>query len=95
MPSFVITHGAGKGESVQTFPIGTVVKMVSGVGPLEAKIVAFNEPGMGEPSDPTAEDLATYTLESTPEFQNGRVADSPYDIACEDVHDPMDWQRVS
>lgn len=64
--------------------------MVGGTSPLIAKILKFNRPGEGDPSDPTAEDLATYTMKSTMAGDSGEAWDEP----CEDMHDEGSWRRV-
>mmetsp|Transcript_29406 Transcript_29406/g.68541 ORF Transcript_29406/g.68541 Transcript_29406/m.68541 type:complete len:187 (+) Transcript_29406:3-563(+) len=73
-------------QKVKTFPIGTKIEMVGGTSPLTAKILKFNPPGVGSPSDSTADNLATYSLRA-----DGEV----WDEACEDVHDEQSWRIVS
>lgn len=72
-----------------TYPIGTKLEMVGGTSPLLIKIRKFNPPGTGRPSDSTAENLATYSVQSCGD-EDSEVWDEP----CEDAHHPQSWKRV-
>lgn len=84
LPSF--TNSISK-QVVASYPVGTRVQMVGGMSPLTAKILKFNPPGTGRPSDSSAENLATYTLKVV-----GESDAETWDEPCEDVHE--DWQRL-
>ncbi|KAK3240032.1 hypothetical protein CYMTET_50087 [Cymbomonas tetramitiformis] len=79
-------------------PPGTRLAMVGGARPLDAVVLRWNAPGRGRPSDPTAKDLATYTLRSLAAYESydmaARMAGAAesWDEACEDVHDPKSWK---
>ena len=76
-------------KTVETWPVGTTIEMVGGTSPLVAKIMKFNPPGTGSPSDCTAEGLATYSLREAGN-KKGEVWDEP----CEDVHDEGSWKKI-
>lgn len=78
-------------QVITIFPIGTVVEMVGGVRPFQAKILKYNLPGTGRPNDSTANDLATYSMKQVnADDGNTEVWDEP----CEDVHDKHAWRKL-
>lgn len=90
LPSF--TNSITKKKMV-TYPIGTEIDMIGGMQPLRAIIRKYNPAGTGNPSDRTASDLATYTLQTID--MHGKSTDPEmYEEPCEDVHDKHSWKRL-
>lgn len=88
LPTFVTSIGK---KTIQTYPVGAKIEMVGGTSPLQAKILKFNPPGTGSSSDPTATNLATYSLRPTGANKSEEVWDEP----CEDVHDEGSWRQIA
>jgi hypothetical protein len=93
-------HGVNRGKKHRALPAGTRIQQVSEGLTVEnvAVVLRFNAPGLGDPRDPSAEALATYTLSLAPPVGSSGnnsggdgVAEETWDEAAEDVHCPNNW----
>jgi MYND finger len=86
LPTFVNSFSQ---KTITTYPILTEIEMMGGTSPVRAKILKFNP---GRSSNPTSDDLATYSLKQCKE--NGKSYGETWEEVAEDVHDPQQWKVV-